>query len=108
MLPTNRGYANVIGIDDAPFPRNWRGDVGIVGAVFAGSRLDGVLCGRVRRDGANATDRLVTLIGDSPFNAHIQLIMLQGAALAGFIPEPLRVAHLIAGALAGGCSHGRV
>lgn len=46
---------HVIGFDDAPFDRLRRGDVPVVGAVFCGSRLEGVVLGRVRRDGANAT-----------------------------------------------------
>ena len=80
----SRGFANVIGIDDAPFEREQRGDVGIVGAVYAGTRLDGVLCSTVRRDGANATSQIIKLIAQSKFDDHIQLILLQGAALAGF------------------------
>ncbi len=75
---------HIIGIDDAPFPRHHRGDVTVVGSVFTGCRLDGVLCGKVRRDGANATAQLVRLIGDSRFYGHLQLVMLQGIALAGF------------------------
>jgi endonuclease V-like protein UPF0215 family len=90
----SRGYANVIGIDDAPFSRNWRGDVWIVGAVFAGSRLGGVMCGRVRRDVVIATERLIRLIKESPFNQHIRLIMLQGARLAGFyVVDAFRLAE---------------
>ena len=79
-----RGFANVIGIDDAPFERAQRGDVGIVGAVYAGTRLDGVLCSTVRRDGANAAAQIIRMIAQSKFDAHIQLILLQGVALAGF------------------------
>jgi endonuclease V-like protein UPF0215 family len=75
---------HVIGFDDAPFPRDHRGDVAIVGAAFAAMRLEGVLTGRVRRDGANATQCLIRLVGQSRFAAHSQLIMLQGIAFAGF------------------------
>ncbi len=75
---------HIIGIDDAPFAKHHRGDVTVVGSVFTGCRLDGVLCGRVRRDGANATARLIDLIRNSRFHGHLQLVMLQGIALAGF------------------------
>jgi endonuclease V-like protein UPF0215 family len=75
---------HIIGFDDAPFPRNHRGDVPIVGAVFSGTRLEGVLSGKVRRDGANATQCLIRVISASRFAAHNQLIMLQGIAFAGF------------------------
>src|SRR5690242_13024243 len=45
---------NVIGFDDGPFPREHRGDVLLVGTVCSGTRLDGVMSGTIRRDGANA------------------------------------------------------
>ncbi|MDM8542166.1 DUF99 family protein [Desulfococcaceae bacterium HSG9] len=77
-------YSNVIGFDDAPFPRNHRGDVSIVGAVYAALRLDGVLVSRIRKDGANAAKKIVALIASSRFANHIGLIMLQGVAMAGF------------------------
>jgi len=75
---------HVIGFDDAPFPRGHRGDVAVVGAAFAGARLEGVLIGKVRRDGANATRCLLRLVAQSRFAAHNQLLMLQGIAFAGF------------------------
>ena len=75
---------NVIGFDDAPFAPDFRGDVVVVGASFSAMRLEGVLTGKVRRDGANATRNLIRLISQSRFSSHCQLIMLQGIALAGF------------------------
>ncbi len=56
----------------------------VVGAVYAGARLDGVLSGKVRRDGANATRVLAGLVRGSRFREHLQVVMLQGIALAGF------------------------
>lgn len=79
-----RPFANVVGFDDAPFPEGHRGDVPVVGAVFASERLDGVLIGKVRRDGANAARRLAALVQGSRFAGHIRLVLLQGVALAGF------------------------
>jgi len=76
--------SNVVGFDDAPFDRLHRGDVPVVGAVFAGLRFDGVLVGKVRRDGANAARSLAALIRGSRFREHLQLVMLHGIALAGF------------------------
>lgn len=76
--------SHAVGFDDAPFLRDFRGDVPVVGAVFAGNRLDGVLATRVRRDGANATDRLAAAVASSRFAAHLQVVLLQGVALAGF------------------------
>lgn len=77
-------FSHVVGFDDAPFDRAHRGDVLVVGTVFAGTRLDGVLSGKVRRDGANATRVLAELVRRSRFRAHLQLVMLQGISMAGF------------------------
>ena len=57
---------NVVGFDDAPFPHAHRGDVRVVGAVCCRTRLDGVLSGKVRRDGANSTDVLIELVQAPP------------------------------------------
>ena len=76
--------SHVVGFDDAPFARSHRGNVSVVGAVFAGTRLDGVLIDQVRRDGANASRTLIRAISGSKFAQHLQLVMLQGIALAGF------------------------
>jgi uncharacterized protein len=75
---------NVIGFDDGPFPRDHRGDVLLVGVVCSGTRVDGVVSGRVRRDGVDATRRMVDLIRRSQFGAHLQAVLLQGIAVAGF------------------------
>jgi uncharacterized protein len=82
MIPST--ISNVIGFDDFPFPRPHRGNVEVVGAVFSGLRLDGILSGRVRRDGANATRVLAELIAGSKFARQLQLVLLQGIALGGF------------------------
>jgi endonuclease V-like protein UPF0215 family len=79
-----RRISNVVGVDDAPFERAHRGDVPIVGAVVARTRLDGVLVDRVRRDGANSTARIAQMIRRSPFYEHVQAVLLNGIAVAGF------------------------
>jgi uncharacterized protein len=76
--------SNVIGFDDSPFARPHRGDVRLVGVVFSGTRLDGILTGRVRRDGANSTRAIAALVAGSKFASQLQLVMLQGIALGGF------------------------
>jgi hypothetical protein len=80
----SRALSHVVGFDDAPFERGDRGDVLVVGAVFAGARLEGVLSTRVRRDGANATARLVECVSASRFRPQLHVILLQGIAFAGF------------------------
>ncbi len=76
--------AHAIGFDDCPFPPGHRGNVRVVGCVYAGARFDGVLSDRVRRDGANSARVLARMVLESRFQAHLQLILLQGVALAGF------------------------
>jgi endonuclease V-like protein UPF0215 family len=79
-----RRLSHVIAFDDARFERAHRGDVPLIGVVFAGARLDGVLRGTVRRDGINAARVMAAMIASSKFIEHLQLIMLQGIAVAGF------------------------
>jgi uncharacterized protein len=89
--------ANVIGFDDGPFPREHRGDVLLVGVVCSGTRVDGVVSGRVRRDGVDATRRMVDLVRRSQFGGHLQAVLLQGIAVAGFNVVDI---HALAKALA--------
>lgn len=79
-----RSFSNVVGFDDAPFEKSHRGDVLVVGAIFTRTRLDGVVSTKIRRDGSNATQRVAEALLSSPFEEHVQAIMLQGLALGGF------------------------
>jgi endonuclease V-like protein UPF0215 family len=81
---TSRRLSNTIGFDDAPFPRDHRGTVPVVGAVFADRRLDGMLIGAVEKDGDDAADALVALVEGSRFREHVRLVLLQGVAFGGF------------------------
>ncbi len=90
-------FSHVIGFDDAPFARDHRGDVPVVGAVYARLRLEGVLVSRVRRDGSNATGRLARLVETSKFRRQLQLVMLQGIALAGFNVVDIEAMHRLLG-----------
>jgi endonuclease V-like protein UPF0215 family len=74
---------NVLGFDDGPFIRQHRGDVLLVGTVCSGTRLDGVVSGRIRRDGADATRRMVEL-AQGRFATHVRAVLLQGIAVGGF------------------------
>lgn len=76
--------SQIIGFDDFPFERNHRGNVRIVGAVYSGVRLEGILSSQIRRDGSNSTSAIAQLVSRSKFYASLQLIMLQGIAMGGF------------------------
>jgi endonuclease V-like protein UPF0215 family len=93
---------NVIGFDDGPFTREYRGDVLLVGVVCAGTRLDGIVSGRVRRDGADSTRQMIALVQASQFRHHLGAVLLQGIAVGGFnvvdihgLHEALRVPVLV-------------
>jgi endonuclease V-like protein UPF0215 family len=75
---------NVIGFDDGPFARGHRGRVLLVGAVCAGTRLDGIVSGRVMRDGTDSTPRMIELIRASQFREQVRGVLLQGIAVGGF------------------------
>jgi endonuclease V-like protein UPF0215 family len=77
-------WSHVVGFDDAPFAHGYRGDVLVVGAVYAGERLDGILSCRVRRDGANATARIAACVMQSRFHPQLHAVLLQGIAFGGF------------------------
>lgn len=76
--------SNVIGFDDAPFARAHRGKVLVVGTVCARTRLDGIVSTWVTRDGSDATDALAAAVQRSQFGGHLQAVVLQGIAVAGF------------------------
>jgi endonuclease V-like protein UPF0215 family len=65
----------------------------VVGTVFAGDRLDGVISTKVRRDGANAAQRLIDCITGSKYFDQLQAILLQGIAFAGFNVVDLQRLH---------------
>ena len=92
-----RRISHVVGFDDAPFDRGHRGDVLVVGAVFAGNRLDGVISTRVRRDGANAAQRLIDCLTGSKYFDQLQAILMQGIAFAGFNVVDLQRLHQATG-----------
>ena len=88
-----RRLSHVIGFDDAPFERSHRGHVLVVGAVFAGARLEGVLATKVWRDGVNATQALGAAIRASRHRTHLQAVLLQGITLGGFNVVDIHALH---------------
>ncbi len=93
QLRVARRFSNVVGIDDAPFERTSRGDVPVVGVVFAAHRLDGLLTTKIRRDGVNSTAQLIAMLNGSRFRQHLHAVLLQGIALGGFNVVDLHGLH---------------
>jgi endonuclease V-like protein UPF0215 family len=83
-LPPPGRTLRVIGFDDVPWRHRARGTVGLVGAVCAGTRFEGMVYGSVRRDGWRATLTIERLLLDSKFLPQLHLILLDGIAFGGF------------------------
>lgn len=82
-----------MGFDDAPFRADHRGSVLVVGPVYAGERLDGVLSCHVRRDGVNATVRLAARIRQPRFYPQLHAVLLQGMASYRRVTQRVQAQH---------------
>ncbi len=82
-LPPAGRTLRAVGFDDAPFVRGRRGDVGVAGVVCAGTRFEGLVWGRLRQDGWNATDALARLLEGRKFLPQLHLVLLDGLSFGG-------------------------
>lgn len=89
-----RRLVNVLGVDDAPHALGQH-RVPLVGVVTARDRMDGLLVSHVRRDGRNATDQIAGLLQQSPFEQHVQVVLLQGLTFGGFNVVDLPRLHAV-------------
>ncbi len=81
-IPSSGRLVRAIGFDDSPFsPRNAK--VGVAGVVCAGTRFEGMVWGKVKRDGWNATAVLCRLLLGKKFLPQLHLVLLDGIALGG-------------------------
>jgi hypothetical protein len=92
-----RSFSHVLAFDDAPFPREHRGRVLVVGTAYSDLRLEGILSTHVRRDGADATSAIAARVQSSRFASHTRLLLFQGIALAGFNVLDLHGLHATLG-----------
>ncbi len=75
----------VLGVDDGVFTPHVKGLVPVVGVVFRGGYwLDGVMHTKVEIDGFDATEKIVSMIINSPHYKQLRVIMLNGITFAGF------------------------
>ena len=75
----------VLGIDDGKFTLHSEGSVIVVGVVFRGGRLiEGIMHTRIKIDGLDATEKLISMINGSLHRRQLRLVMLNGITFAGF------------------------
>jgi len=75
----------VLGVDDGVFIPRIEALVPVVGVVFRGGYwLDGVLHTKIVVDGFDATDKISSMITNSPHYKQLRVIMLNGITFAGF------------------------
>jgi endonuclease V-like protein UPF0215 family len=75
----------VLGVDDGVFTPHVKGLVPVVGVVFRGGYwIDGVMHTKIEIDGFDATEKIVSMIINSPHYKQLRVIMLDGITFAGF------------------------
>jgi endonuclease V-like protein UPF0215 family len=77
--------ARVVGFDDSSFNKFKDKEVLVIGAFYRGGNFpDGVISFKVKVDGKDSTEKLITSIKKSKFRTQLQAIFLNGIAFAGF------------------------
>jgi endonuclease V-like protein UPF0215 family len=75
----------VLGVDDGVFTPHLEAWVPVVGVVFRGGYwLDGVMHTKIAVDGFDATEKISSMITNSPHYRELRVIMLNGITFAGF------------------------
>lgn len=82
-LPDAHRKIRVIGFDDAPFARRRGSEVRLIGAVCSETRFEGLVTGRLRRDGWNATEAIIRTLEHGKFLPQLHLVLLDGIAFGG-------------------------
>ena len=75
----------VLGIDDGKFVPHTKGSVNVVGIVYRGAYyFEGVMHAEIMIDGLDATEKMASMIKDSPYYGEIRVIFLDGVTFGGF------------------------
>ncbi|MEM2104547.1 MAG: DUF99 family protein [Candidatus Bathyarchaeia archaeon] len=84
-LRTIKPEIRILGVDDGQFEPRKKGFVPVVGVVFRGGYwIDGVMYTRIKIDGTDATEKIASMILNSPHYKQLRVIMLDGITFAGF------------------------
>lgn len=85
----------VLGVDDGVFIPRTKMLVPIIGVVFRGGYwLDGVMHTEVMVDGFDATQKIISMVLDSPHYKQLRVIMLNGITFAGFNVVDIKALYL--------------
>lgn len=82
-----------LGFDDAPFAKRPGAAVPLVGVLCSGTRFEGMLWGRTRRDGWGATEAIARMFEGSKFRDQAHAVLLDGIAVGGFNVVDLPALH---------------
>ncbi len=82
LLRLNR-VIRAIGFDDVPFKRRRGSNVPIAGVICADTRFEGMVWGKIRQDGWNATDVICNLLLPSKFLPQLDIVLLDGISVGG-------------------------
>ena len=75
----------VLGIDDGCFIPHTQGMVDIVGVVYRGGTwFDGFMNTQIEIDGLDATEKIATMIKNSPHYGQLRVVVLDGITFGGF------------------------
>ena len=88
----------VLGVDDGRFVPRTKGVADVVGVVYRGSYwFEGVMHTTVTIDGLDSTEKIATMINNSPYFDELRVVLLDGVTFAGFNVVDIReLSHLIA------------
>jgi endonuclease V-like protein UPF0215 family len=75
----------VLGVDDGVFVPRTKGIANVVGVVYRGGCwFEGVMRTEITIDGLDATEKIATMIENSPYYGEIRVVVLDGVTFAGF------------------------
>jgi len=84
----------VLGVDDGVFTPHVEAWVPVVGVVFRGGYwLDGVMHTKIAVDGFDATEKIASMITNSPHCRQLRVIMLNGITFGGFNVVDIKALH---------------
>ena len=76
----------ILGIDDSPIEDKTKGEnVRCIGTIYRGGNyIDGLLSFKIKKDGENATDKIIEAVNKTRHKDQLQIILIDGITLAGF------------------------